>query len=123
MLWSDCSQIVPGLPSRRAPFGLSCPARLHFAAREGWRRGRDSNPRSTHVESGFQDRLDRPLCHLSPLVDGLWLMVDSRRSVPTRGSRARLPSTINSQPSSTALAGRVGLEPTTNGFGDRYSTN
>ncbi len=38
---------------------------LRFAASEGWRRGRDSNPRSACAESGFQDRRDRPLCHLS----------------------------------------------------------
>src|SRR5208283_2054317 len=30
-----------------------------------WRRGRDSNPRRALTRSGFQDRRDRPLCHLS----------------------------------------------------------
>src|ERR1051325_8697347 len=46
-------------------FGAAAFALLS-AASGGWRRGRDSNPRSTCVESGFQDRRDRPLCHLSP---------------------------------------------------------
>jgi hypothetical protein len=32
-----------------------------------WRRGRDSNPRRALTRSGFQDRRDRPLCHLSTL--------------------------------------------------------
>jgi hypothetical protein len=35
------------------------------ASSEGWRRGRDSNPRRALARSGFQDRRDRPLCHLS----------------------------------------------------------
>ena len=30
-----------------------------------WRRGRDSNPRNPCGLSGFQDRRNRPLCHLS----------------------------------------------------------
>src|SRR2546427_3130688 len=30
-----------------------------------WRRGRDSNPRRRLSRSGFQDRRNRPLCHLS----------------------------------------------------------
>ena len=30
-----------------------------------WRRGRDSNPRRACTPYGFQDRRDRPLCHLS----------------------------------------------------------
>ncbi len=44
--------------------------------------------------NGFQDRRDRPLCHPSSFFFFLW-----------------------------QLAGREGLEPPTNGFGDRYSTN
>src|ERR1700735_2352347 len=45
-------------------FYLLLPApQLHF--REDWRRGRDSNPRWPLSQSGFQDRRDRPLCHLS----------------------------------------------------------
>ena len=62
----------------------------HSQIHSVWRRGRDSNPRRRLSRSGFQDRRDRPLCHLS-------------------GCRR--------------LAGREGLEPPTNGFGDRYSTN
>ncbi len=30
-----------------------------------WRRGRDSNPRGAFTPAGFQDRCNRPLCHLS----------------------------------------------------------
>ena len=30
-----------------------------------WRRGRDSNPRDPRGPNGFQDRRNRPLCHLS----------------------------------------------------------
>jgi hypothetical protein len=44
-------------------------------------------------------------------------MVDSRLSAV---SALFQPSTLNFQ---LNLARRVGLEPTTNGFGDRYSTN
>jgi hypothetical protein len=29
------------------------------------RRERDSNPRSAQTDNGFQDRRNRPLCHLS----------------------------------------------------------
>ena len=32
---------------------------------EGWRRGRDSNPRYGYPYSAFRVRRDRPLCHLS----------------------------------------------------------
>ena len=32
---------------------------------EKWRRGWDSNPRSTCADSGFQDRRTSPLCDLS----------------------------------------------------------
>ena len=38
---------------------------LRSAPSEDWRRGRDSNPRRALTRSGFQDRRDRPLCHLS----------------------------------------------------------
>src|SRR5450756_869438 len=34
-------------------------------AHADWRRGRDSNPRWAFTHSGFQDRRNRPLCHLS----------------------------------------------------------
>src|SRR6185503_16866325 len=62
-----------------------------------WRRGRDSNPRWPLSQSGFQDRRVRPLCHPS-------------------ASRER--GLVGPK-----LARREGLEPPTNGFGDRYSTN
>jgi hypothetical protein len=47
-----------GLPSRSSRFGE---ARVS----EGWRRGRDSNPRYPSGYSGFQDHRHRPLGHLS----------------------------------------------------------
>jgi hypothetical protein len=59
-----------------------------------WRRGRDSNPRFDFSKSGFQDRRNQPLCHPSRLIC-----------------------------LSLIMAGREGLEPPTDGFGDRYSTN
>ena len=44
------------------------------------RRGRDSNPGSPHGDSGFQDRCNRPLCHLSGcgllLEEILWVRVE-----------------------------------------------
>jgi site-specific DNA recombinase len=36
-----------------------------------WRRGWDSNPRSSCEDAGFQDRCNRPLCHLSAMWSGL----------------------------------------------------
>ncbi len=42
---------------------LAC--RVVAAASEDWRRGRDSNPRDACAPNGFQDRRNRPLCHLS----------------------------------------------------------
>ena len=35
-----------------------------------WRRGGDSNPRYACAYAAFRVRCDRPLCHLSVLVDG-----------------------------------------------------
>src|SRR5208282_4330225 len=78
-----------------------------FASSEDWRRGRDSNPRWAFTQSGFQDRRDRPLCHLSVSQTGL----------PSRSSPfISCPSRV------AGLARQEGLEPPTNGFGDRYST-
>src|SRR5438034_8759961 len=42
----------------------------HFP--QSWRRGRDSNPRRRLSRSGFQDRRNRPLCHLSPAEMEYW---------------------------------------------------
>ena len=36
-------------------------------ARQGWRRGWESNPRSSYPDTGFRDRHFRPLSHLSAL--------------------------------------------------------
>jgi hypothetical protein len=88
---------------------------LHY---ESWRRGRDSNPRWPLGQSGFQDRRDRPLCHLSEVVDSLWSIIDSLRF--RRACLRYQPSTLNLQ---LKLARQEGIEPPTNGFGDRYSTN
>jgi hypothetical protein len=38
---------------------------LPLRRERSWRRGRDSNPRRPLSRSGFQDRRNRPLCHLS----------------------------------------------------------
>ena len=53
---------IPPLESLRA--SLSLRESAIFALRK-WRRGRDSNPREPCDPSGFQDRRNRPLCHLS----------------------------------------------------------
>jgi hypothetical protein len=37
------------------------------------RRKRDSNPRSSHPDNGFQDRRIRPLCHFSIRIKGKWI--------------------------------------------------
>ena len=66
-----------------------------------WRRGRDSNPRFDFSKSGFQDRRIQPLCH--PSLQNLLSVCRRQRG--------------------TNVAGREGLEPPTDGFGDRYSTN
>ena len=63
---SACS---PALVS--SPPSFHSGPRSRFVASEGWRRGRDSNPRPALTGSGFQDRRDRPLCHLSKFAD--WL--------------------------------------------------
>ena len=55
--------------------------------------GEGFEPPKAFSLSGFQDRRDRPLCHPSGFL------------------------------ALFQLAGREGLEPPTDGFGDRYSTN
>ena len=88
----------------------------------GWRRGRDSNPRRVLTRSGFQDRRDRPLCHLS--VGRLDLsshgLFDERSSAIPPFHLSNYPAI---QPVPHRLARQEGLEPPTNGFGDRYSAN
>ena len=54
-----------------------------------WRRGRDSNPRRALTRSGFQDRRDRPLCHLS----AIW-----QTGLPSRSSQHSHPHSISSPP-------------------------
>jgi hypothetical protein len=51
-----------------------------------WRRGRDSNPRRPLSRSGFQDRRNRPLCHLSG-----WQGVRDLNPQPTVLETATLP--------------------------------
>src|SRR6267142_621523 len=48
-----------------------------------WRRGRDSNPRRRLSRSGFQDRRNRPLCHLSE-------MQNAKRGMQNEGCSADL---------------------------------
>ena len=67
--------------------------RSRFAASNGWRRGRDSNPRWAFTQSGFQDRRDRPLCHLS----AIW-----QTGLPSRSSQLFL-SGLRLQPAFAAL--------------------
>ena len=63
-----CSSVISALVLRRS-FGLRqgpCTGR--------WRRGWDSNPRGPCGPSGFQDRCNQPLCHLSVAIDSTaWL--------------------------------------------------
>src|SRR4051812_3386140 len=54
-----------------------------------WRRGRDSNPRRPLSRSGFQDRRNRPLCHLSGLVN--WQGGRESNPQPTVLETATLP--------------------------------
>jgi hypothetical protein len=63
-----------------------------------WRRGRDSNPRWAFTQSGFQDRRDRPLCHLSA----------SDESRVTRDETSRHPSLVTPI---TSWHGRRDLNP------------
>ena len=66
------------LPESRVVKNMYSAKRTHFRLRilagtrlavqisgEDWRRGRDSNPRDACAPNGFQDRRNRPLCHLS----------------------------------------------------------
>ena len=87
-----------------------------------WRRGRDSNPRRVLARSGFQDRRDRPLCHLSNDRLDLWIdgLLDERSSSIPPIHLSNYPAI---QPIPHRLARQEGLEPPTNGFGDRYSAN
>src|ERR1041385_6249046 len=79
-----------------------------------WRRGRDSNPRWRLSHNGFQDRRDRPLCHPS----GRQIKIKNKDLLPSVSLNLTLNHNLYS-----GLAGREGLEPPTDGFGDRYSTN
>ena len=95
---------------------------LRSAPSEDWRRGRDSNPRRVLARSGFQDRRDRPLCHLSNDRLDLWIdgLLDERSSSIPPIHLSNYPAI---QPIPHRLARQEGLEPPTNGFGDRYSAN
>ena len=58
------------------------------------RRGRDSNPRWSYPHSGFQDRCNRPLCHLSGgwFLPGLWCWrSQARAGYETSGDRGCRP--------------------------------
>jgi hypothetical protein len=46
--------------------GINTPSAVPGA--QGWRRGRDSNPRGTCIPGGFQDRCLQPLGHLSRAI-------------------------------------------------------
>src|SRR5437016_11717793 len=96
------------------------PSLRHFILQ--WRRGRDSNPRRPLSRSGFQDRRNRPLCHLS----GVQKLERKMQNTELLFQFAR--SSVFILHSSICIlhfpvAGREGIEPPTNGFGDRYSTN
>src|SRR6185436_294979 len=90
-----------------------------------WRRGRDSNPRRPLSRSGFQDRRNRPLCHLSRSAECEVQNKDCSRcsDVFVFASsfifilRSALPvGTLHFAPlnsSTKRLAGREGLEPPT----------
>ena len=76
--------------------------------------GEGFEPPKVFSLSGFQDRRDRPLCHPSgshPFLSKHLLERFLRRSFK------RLPDSFKK------LARREGIEPPTNGFGDRYSAN
>jgi hypothetical protein len=87
----NCRQIIhkkalfqTAVSARRAPFSYM-PGRCGLAPTSrspGWRRGRDSNPRWLLRQSGFQDRRDRPLCHLSRLRLGAASWHGRRESNP-----------------------------------------
>ena len=103
--YSQKNLLLADLPSSaalRAMFRTDC-----FASRQrqrGWRRGRDSNPRWRLSQSGFQDRRDRPLCHLSAkMVDGSGL-VDRRSADRQRFSHP----IIHDPPIHAALTGTAG---------------
>ena len=64
--------------------------------------GEGFEPPKVFSLSGFQDRRDRPLCHPS--------------SIPRISASPKFSMFF-------LMAGREGLEPPTDGFGDRYSTN
>ena len=56
--------------------GSACPSvgekgRWRNSSSSVWRRGWDSNPRSSYPDYGFRDRPIRPLSHLSPRPKGL----------------------------------------------------
>ncbi len=66
---------------RRQAAALESATHLIFRAGERWRREGDSNPRYPCGHSGFQDRCNRPLCHLSRFSVGAENLVwEKRRS-------------------------------------------
>ena len=74
--------------------------------RQFWRRGWDSNPRSSCEDAGFQDRCNQPLCHLSGMGSGLWRACYQM----AHSSRHRAGHPNRQAPSHTvALSGRRSL--------------
>jgi hypothetical protein len=61
-----------------------------------WRRGRDSNSRGPCGPSGFQDRCNQPLCHLSALINSTTYVHSIRPRRPFRGSM--FPFCFHSEP-------------------------
>jgi hypothetical protein len=102
----NLSSTITRPPSLNAPAPQSC---SRFVASEDWRRGRDSNPRWPLSQSGFQDRRDRPLCHLSD---------DKLAGGPSRSSPA-LGRT--SPPSHSRAAARSGFAASEGWHGRRES--
>src|SRR5258706_14844565 len=70
------------------------------ATLQTWRRGRDSNPRRPLSRSGFQDRRDRPLCHLSGF--DFWQGGRDSNPQPTVLETATLPIELPPLPASVA---------------------
>src|ERR1044072_3458790 len=83
-LHSACEPKLACWFSHQPAFALCALARPPHPLRssEGGRGGRDSNPRSARAESGFQDRRNRPLCHLS-VTDFGWHGVRDLNPQPT----------------------------------------
>src|SRR4051812_13607283 len=70
--------LAPAQPSDRSgPMPRVSAPNLFCRRGRAQRRGRDSNPRTAHAVSGFQDRCIRPLCHPSEAakaIRGAWAL-------------------------------------------------